>query len=68
VRAPADGYTLLLISAANAINSTLYDKLNFNLIRDITPVAGIMSLPYVMSIRSSQDGSRVHRLCEGQSS
>ena len=40
--APADGYTLLLVSSANAINATLYDKLNFNFIRDIAPVAGIM--------------------------
>ena len=53
VRAPADGYTLLLISAANVINSTLYDKLNFNFIRDIAPVAGIMSLPYVMVVHPS---------------
>ena len=42
VRAPADGYTLLLIAATNAINATLYDKLNFNFIRDIAPVASIM--------------------------
>jgi len=41
VRAPADGYTLLLIAPGNVINSTLYDKLNFNFIRDIAPVAGI---------------------------
>src|SRR5262249_18328120 len=40
VRAPPDGYTLLLVSAANAINATLYDNLNFNFIRDIAPVAG----------------------------
>ena len=41
VRAPPDGYTLLLIGPANAINATLYDKLNFNFIRDIMPVASI---------------------------
>ena len=41
VRAPPDGYTLLLVTPANAINATLYDKLNFNFIRDIAPVAGI---------------------------
>ncbi len=41
VRAPADGHTLLMIGAANAINATLYEKLNFNFIRDIAPVAGI---------------------------
>ena len=39
VRAPPDGYTLLMVSPANAINATLYDKLNFNFIRDIAPVA-----------------------------
>jgi tripartite-type tricarboxylate transporter receptor subunit TctC len=42
VRAPADGYTLLLVGAPNAINATLYDKLSFNFLRDIAPVAGII--------------------------
>lgn len=46
-RAPADGYTLLLANAANAINATLYDKLNFIFIRDIAPVAGVVSVPMV---------------------
>src|SRR5262245_61962132 len=41
VRAPADGYMLLLVTAANAINTTLYEKLNFSFIRDIAPVASI---------------------------
>ena len=53
VRAPADGYTLLMVSAACAINATLYDKLNFNFIRDITPVAAIISLPNVMEVNPS---------------
>ena len=53
VRAPADGYTLLLVSAANAINATLYDKLNFNFIRDIAPVAGIIRVPHVMVVHPS---------------
>jgi tripartite-type tricarboxylate transporter receptor subunit TctC len=48
VRAPSDGYTLLLVSAAAAINATLYEKLNFNFIRDIAPVAGITRVPDVM--------------------
>jgi tripartite-type tricarboxylate transporter receptor subunit TctC len=52
-RAAADGYTLLLVTAANAINATLYDKLNFNFIRDIAPVAGIMRVPYVMVVNPS---------------
>ena len=45
VRAPADGYTLLLVGPPNAINATLYDKLNFNFIRDIAPVASIIRVP-----------------------
>ena len=50
VRAAADGYTLLLIGPNNAISATLYDKLNFNFIRDIAPVAGIMRAPNVMEV------------------
>ena len=53
VHAPADGYTLLLVSPANAINATLYDKLNFNFIRDIAPVAGIIRVPNVMVVNPS---------------
>ena len=53
VRAPADGYTLLLVNAANAINATLYDKLNFNFIRDIAPVASIIREPSVMVVNPS---------------
>jgi tripartite-type tricarboxylate transporter receptor subunit TctC len=53
VRASPDGYTLLLVGAWNAINATLYDKLNFNFIRDIMPVASIGGVPYVMVINPS---------------
>jgi tripartite-type tricarboxylate transporter receptor subunit TctC len=53
VRAPPDGYTLLLVGAASAINATLYDKLNFNFIRDIAPVAGITRAPEVMVVHPS---------------
>ena len=53
VRAPADGYTLLLITAANAINTTLYEKLSFNFVRDIAPVAGIMVVPNIMVVHPS---------------
>jgi tripartite-type tricarboxylate transporter receptor subunit TctC len=53
VRAPPDGYTLLLASSTNAINATLYDKLNFNFIRDIAPVASISHGPLVMVINPS---------------
>jgi tripartite-type tricarboxylate transporter receptor subunit TctC len=50
VRSPPDGYTLLLCTAANAINATLYDKLNFNFVADLAPVAGIMRVPNVMVV------------------
>jgi tripartite-type tricarboxylate transporter receptor subunit TctC len=53
VRAPADGDTLLLIAPANAINATLYDKLNFNFLQDIAPVAGIIRLPNVVVVNPS---------------
>src|SRR6516164_2679032 len=53
VRAPADGYTLLLVTAANAINTTLYEKLNFSFIRDIAPVASIIRHPFVMVVNPS---------------
>jgi tripartite-type tricarboxylate transporter receptor subunit TctC len=53
VRAPADGHTLLLIPPDSAINATLYDKLNFNFIRDIAPVAGVFRGAYVMVVNPS---------------
>jgi tripartite-type tricarboxylate transporter receptor subunit TctC len=53
VRAPRDGYTLLLINAANASNATLYDKLSFNFIRDISPVASIYEAPFVLIVNPS---------------
>ena len=52
-RAPADGYTLLLVGSFNTINATLYDKLNYNFIRDIAPVASVMRYPYVMVVNPS---------------
>jgi tripartite-type tricarboxylate transporter receptor subunit TctC len=52
-RAGADGYTLLLATAANAINATYYNKLNFDFIQDIAPVATVMSVPLVMVINPS---------------
>jgi tripartite-type tricarboxylate transporter receptor subunit TctC len=53
VRAPADGYTLLLVASANASNATLYKKLSFNFIQDIAPVASIMRAPFVMQVNPS---------------
>src|SRR6266487_1856800 len=53
VRAPADGYTLLALVATNAINATLYDKLSFNLTRDIAPVAGLIRSPLVLEVHPS---------------
>jgi tripartite-type tricarboxylate transporter receptor subunit TctC len=51
--APADGYTLLLVTPPNAINASLYDNLNFNFLRDIAPVAGIMRTPMVMEVNAA---------------
>jgi tripartite-type tricarboxylate transporter receptor subunit TctC len=53
IRAPADGHTLLLIDASAAVNATLYDKLNFNLVSDIAPVSGFIRAPYIMEVNSS---------------
>jgi tripartite-type tricarboxylate transporter receptor subunit TctC len=53
VRAPADGYTLLLVNPANAINTTFYDKLSFNFLQDIAPVVGLIRVPNVMEVHPS---------------
>jgi tripartite-type tricarboxylate transporter receptor subunit TctC len=53
VRAPADGYTLLLAGTPNTVNVTLYEKLNFNFIRDIAPVAGVIRGSFVMVVNPS---------------
>jgi tripartite-type tricarboxylate transporter receptor subunit TctC len=62
VRAPADGYTLLLLDTAAAFNATLYDKLNFNLLRDIAPVAGIVRAPAVLEVNPSVPAKTVPEL------
>jgi tripartite-type tricarboxylate transporter receptor subunit TctC len=53
VNAPPDGYTLLLVSAANAINASMFDKLSFNFIQDIAPVAAVMRVPSVILLNPS---------------
>jgi len=53
VNSRADGYTLLLVGAPNTVNATLYDKLNFNFMRDIAPIAGIMRVPNVVVVHPS---------------
>ena len=52
-KSPPDGYTLLMANTAAAINATLYDKLNFNFVRDIAPVAGVMRGGYVVEVHPS---------------
>jgi tripartite-type tricarboxylate transporter receptor subunit TctC len=53
VRSPPDGYTLLLVSGVHAINATLFDKLNYNFIRDIVPIAGILRAPGILLVNPS---------------
>jgi tripartite-type tricarboxylate transporter receptor subunit TctC len=53
VRASADGYTLLMVAPANTINMSLYNKLNFNFIRDTVPVAGVVRVPNVLEVNPS---------------
>jgi tripartite-type tricarboxylate transporter receptor subunit TctC len=59
VRAAPDGYTLLVSSAANAINATLYENLNFNFIRETTPIASIVGTPLVMVVNPSTSAKTV---------
>jgi tripartite-type tricarboxylate transporter receptor subunit TctC len=50
LHAPPDGYTLLVVTGANAVNATLYDKLNYDLVRDTVPIAGVSRVPLVMEV------------------
>jgi tripartite-type tricarboxylate transporter receptor subunit TctC len=59
VHAPADGYTLLVVNPANATSATFYDKLNFNFIRDIAPVAGIIRAAIIMEVNPSVPATTV---------
>jgi len=62
VRAPPDGYTLLLVAPANAINATLYDKLNYNFIRDMAPVAGLIRFPNVVVVNPAVPAKSIPEL------
>src|SRR5205085_10259656 len=62
VRAPPDGYTLLLVAPANAINATLYDKLNYNFIRDVAPVAGLIRFPNVVVVNPAVPAKTIPEL------
>ena len=59
MNAAADGYTLLLSTVPNAVNASLYEKLNFNFIRDTAPVAGIIRVPMVMLLNPSVPATTV---------
>jgi tripartite-type tricarboxylate transporter receptor subunit TctC len=62
VRAPADGYTLLLVGTPNVVNVTLYDKLSFNFLRDIAPVASIIRAPYVLAVNPTVPAKTIPEL------
>jgi tripartite-type tricarboxylate transporter receptor subunit TctC len=62
VRAPPDGYTLLLVAPANAINATLYEKLSYDFIRDMAPVAGLIRFPNVLVVNPSVPARTVPEL------
>jgi tripartite-type tricarboxylate transporter receptor subunit TctC len=62
VRAPADGYTLLLVTLTNAVNVALYDKLNYDFIRDIAPIAGLIRSPFVLEVHPAMLANTVAEL------
>ena len=64
VRSAPDGYTLLLVNAANAINATYYEHLSFNFLRDLAPVAGIGRFPYFMAVNPSFPAKNVREFID----
>lgn len=64
LRSAPDGYTLLLVAPANAINATLYDKLNFNFIKEVEPVAGLIRFPNVVVVHPSLQVKTIPELIE----
>jgi tripartite-type tricarboxylate transporter receptor subunit TctC len=64
VKAAPDGYTLLKVVPANTVNDTLYEKLSFNFIRDIAPVAGMVRVPYVLVVNQSVPVTTVPELID----
>jgi len=62
VRAPADGYTVLLVGTPSAINATFYEKLSFNFLRDIAPVVGLIRVPNVMVVHPSFPATTIPEL------
>ena len=62
VRAAPDGYTLVMLSPPSAINATLYEKLNFNVIRDIAPIASVIKMPFVLAVNPAVPAKTVPEL------
>src|SRR5688572_14803992 len=63
-RAPADGYTLLMGTGSNAINASLYERMNYNFIRDLVPVAGVIRSPFVLEVHPSVPVRTVRELLD----
>jgi len=63
-KAPADGYTLLMVAPTAAINATLYEKLNYNFLRDLAPVAGVVRVPNVVEVNPSVPANTVPELID----
>src|SRR5687767_994061 len=62
VRAPADGYTLLMATGSNAINATLYERMSYNFLRDLVPVAGVIRSPFVLEVNPAVPVKSVQEL------